>query len=403
MKQNNLEKKEWVSTFNLVGECYISDYTFKIDQKSEKSDWIYNLINLSVDCGEKYGRVNCELMGGYGAERDNVIYALSKDKDSGSITVDWDDRFDEDIIKEVSDFSLYSAGLEKTKEDKTFTQKFLSSYDFIKYIKEYLVSGTPVNIRGNLRFRIYEGNVQVVKEIKSIYISSLTPDKYRATFTQTMLLDKYSCTKDSLNKDESVLEVGAYVLEKFREYNGHDLTDNGKIKGGQFVPMKKTFEFPINMEADDWKDKVSKYINKLFKVKKGVTQITFNGYFVETGAAVVPKYDDLPQDIKDLIDIGIFTEEEALEKCADNGNKRKRMFIVQPNIRMVGEEGDKTPQVQKIENKFTEDDLILECLQEKAPEEDEDDEDIEEEIEEVEIDEEDLPFDMDDENWIDNI
>lgn len=69
-----LEKKNWVQNFILIGKACISDYTFKLDEHSEKSDWIYNVMNLNVDCGEKYGRISCELNGGYGAGRDNVCY-----------------------------------------------------------------------------------------------------------------------------------------------------------------------------------------------------------------------------------------------------------------------------------------------------------------------------------------
>ena len=73
---NALTKTEWISNFNLVGEAKINDFTFKINEKSEKSDWVYNSINLGISCGEKYGTVFCELMNGYGSERDNVIYVF---------------------------------------------------------------------------------------------------------------------------------------------------------------------------------------------------------------------------------------------------------------------------------------------------------------------------------------
>ena len=59
-------KKDWVSNFTLIGKPKISeDYTFKIDEKSEKSAWVYNSLNLGIDCGEKYGVVYAEMMGGY--------------------------------------------------------------------------------------------------------------------------------------------------------------------------------------------------------------------------------------------------------------------------------------------------------------------------------------------------
>src|SRR5690606_25401921 len=133
----------------------VSDYTYKIDEKSEKSDWIYNALNLGVFCGEKHGVVYAEMMGGYGAERDNVIYVHGK-KDDGKddfenrFTIDWDDRFDEDILDEVGDMCFLTVGLEKDKNDKVFYKKFLSQYDAIVYIKENLTDGMVVNVKGNL-------------------------------------------------------------------------------------------------------------------------------------------------------------------------------------------------------------------------------------------------------------
>lgn len=406
-ESNGLVKEGWIANFNLVGEAKINDFTFKIDEKSEKSDWVYNAINLGIDCGEKHGTVYCELMNGYGSERDNVVYVFGKKEDgsidtSNSYTIDWEDRLDEDILKDIPDLLFTTVGLEKTDKDKTFYKKFLTGYDAIAYIHDHLEDGMVVNVRGQLRYTVYNGTIQYRKEINSIALSSATPDKYRATFTQTMLLDKDSCTKNSLDKDKSVLMVDAYVLEKFKEFNGYDLTDNGKIKGGQFVPLKRTFEFPVDISTDDGKDKVSKVLNKLFKVKKGtVTQVTFEGEFVETGATVQATEEDIPDDIKELIEIGVYTLEEALAKCSENGSRERRMLITKPAIRMVGDEGSKVPVIQRIDEKFTEDDLLMDCLIPR--EEDEDEEEVDEDTTETvdESDEENEEASSDDDSWLD--
>ena len=112
-----IKKKDWVSNFNLIGKAKINDYTYKINEKSEKSNWIYNALNLGIDCGEKYGVVYSELMGGYGEDRDNVIYAFGK-REEGSddspkqIKVDWEDRFNDDVLEEIGDISFITVGLE---------------------------------------------------------------------------------------------------------------------------------------------------------------------------------------------------------------------------------------------------------------------------------------------------
>ena len=77
-------KKDWVANYNLVGEAKINeDYTYKIDERSEKSNWIYNSMNLGIDCGERYGVIYADMLGGYGEDRENKIFAHGK-KDDGS-------------------------------------------------------------------------------------------------------------------------------------------------------------------------------------------------------------------------------------------------------------------------------------------------------------------------------
>ena len=70
--------------------------------------------------------------------------------------------------------------------------------------------------------------------------------------------------------------------------------------------------------------------------------------------------DDLPDDIRDLVEMGVYTEEEACAKCTANGNRERRMVLKKPSIKLVGD--DKTPVVQKFEERFTEDDLVLDYL-----------------------------------------
>lgn len=353
-----IKKSDWVSNFTLIGTPKINEeYTFKIDEKSEKSNWIYNSMNLGLDCGEKHGVVYSELMGGYSAENENKIYAHGK-KDDGSddfdkqIIVDWEDRHNEDVLEEIGDLSFITVGLEKTDKGQTFYKKFLSAYDAISYIKEHLTEDMVVNVKGNLKYSSYNDVVQVRKNITSIVLSKVDDiSKYAARFTQTILIDKDSANLKNIDKDKGIMYVDARVLDYVKEVNGIEVK-------GQY-PYNKQFEFELNLENE----KQCKTIyEKLFKVKKDITQITFEGEFIEGGAVVTATLDDLPQDIRDLVDMGVYTEEEACAKCTANGNRERRMVLRKPMIRLIGEE--KTPIVQKFEERFTEDDLTLDYLYE---------------------------------------
>ena len=349
---NGIKRADWVSNFTLVGAAKVNDYTYKIDAKSERSSWIYNSLNLGVDCGEKSGNVYAELMGGYSDEKENVIYAHGKDADgrddfSQQITVDWDDRFNDDVLDEIGDMCFLTVGLEKTAAGKTYYKKFLSAYDAIAYVKEHLEDGMVVNVKGRLQYSIYNDTVQVRKTIQSIALSSADDQsKYAARFTQSILIDKDSASLKNIDKDKGVMYVYARVLDYVKEMNGAEIK-------GQY-PFPKTFEFPMDFTKPDLCKKV---MDKLFKVKKGVTQITFEGIFVEGGATVTATMDDVPDDIKDLIALGLYTEEEALAKCSASGSRERRMVLLKPHIKLVGEE--KTPILQKFDEKYDESDLII--------------------------------------------
>lgn len=356
MEKKVIKKSDWVANFTLIGTPKINeDYTFKIDERSEKSNWVYNSMNLGIDCGERHGVIYAEMMGGYGEDRENKLYKHGK-KDDGSddfekqIIVDWEDRLDEDILEEIGELSFITIGLETTDKGKTYYKKFLSEYDAIAYVKEHLTEDMVVNVRGNLKYSTYNGVTQVRKTITSIALSKVDDaSKYTAKFTQSVLVDKDSASLKNIDKDKGVMYVNTKVLDYVKEINGVEVK-------GQY-PFDKQFEFELNLENE----KLCKTIlDKLFKVKKGVTQITFDGEFVEGGAVATATWDDIPDDIKGLVEMGLYDKEEALAKCTVNGNRERRMILKKPSIKLVGE--DKIPVIQKFEERYEEEDLVLDYL-----------------------------------------
>lgn len=345
-------KKDWVANFNLIGVPKLNDYSFKLNEKSERSNWVYNALNLGIDCGEKFGVVYCELMGGYSEEKENVIYAHGKNEDGTDdfetqILVDWDDRFNEDVLEQIGEMSFIKVGIEKTDKGNTFYKNFLSAYDAIAYVKEHLTSDMVVNVRGNLKYSTYNDRTQVRKTITSIALSKAEDaSKYKATFTQSILIDKDSASLKNIDKAKGVMYVDAKVLDYVKELSGVEIK-------GQY-PFNKQFEFELDLTNQALCKAI---MDKLFKVKKGYTQITFEGDLIEGGAVVTATLDDIPDDIKDLIAIGVYTEEEALARCSSNGNREQRMVLRKPYIKLVGEE--KTAVVQKFEERYGDEDLYI--------------------------------------------
>ena len=348
--------KKGKATFNLIGRVKVTDKTFNLDN-SYDSGWTDNSMYVGVDCGNG-NTVYAEMRSGFFPDKDNVIRAYSKDEkdDAGkskSVEIAWEDRLDESLYDSISDSSFLTVGVEKDVKDKTVYKKFLTAYDAVEYLNEHLEDGMIVNVKGTIGYSEYEGNVSTKKEITSIVLSKIDDEAdFKATFSQTILVDSKSIGKK--NDDKGTMELAAYVVD----YVGKPKIDGEKIEVKKNVTYPKTFEVAIN---DENPEITAKMLQRFFKPKKGkITEITVTGNLVEGGSTVNITEDDIPDDIKELIEMGLYSEEEAEKKIAvGNGNRERRMIIVKPDITYVGTGDDRKPTVAFEDGKYDEDDLYF--------------------------------------------
>lgn len=350
--------KKGKATFNLIGRVKVTDKTFNLGN-SYDSGWTDNSMYVGVDCGNG-NTVYAEMRSGFYSDPDkeSVIRAYSKDEkdDTGkskSVEIAWEDRLDESLYDSISDSSFLTVGVEKDVKDKTVYKKFLTAYDAVEYLNEHLEDGMIVNVKGTIGYSEYEGNVSTKKEITSIVLSKIDDEAdFKATFSQTILVDSKSIGKK--NDDKGTMELAAYVVD----YVGKPKIDGEKIEVKKNVTYPKTFEVAINDENPEITDKM---LQRFFKPKKGkITEITVTGNLVEGGSTVNITEDDIPDDIKELIEMGLYSEEEAEKKIAvGNGNRERRMIIVKPDITYVGTGDDRKPTVAFEDGKYDEDDLYF--------------------------------------------
>ena len=348
--------KKGKASFNLIGRVKVTDKTFNLDN-SYDSGWTDNSMYVGVDCGGG-NVIYAEMRSGFFPDKDNVIRAYSKDEkdDEGkskSVEIAWEDRLDESLYDSISDSSFLTVGVEKDVKEKTVYKKFLTAYDAVDYLNEHLEDGMIVNVKGTLGYSEYEENVSTKKDITSIVLSKVEDEKdFKATFSQTILVDSKSIGKK--NEEKNTIELSAYVVD----YVGKPKIDGEKIVVRQNVTFPKTFEVGINENPEI----TAKMLQKFFKPKKGkVAEITVTGNLVEGGSTVVITEDDIPDDIKELIEMGLYSEEEAEKKIAvgNNGNREKRMIILKPDITYVGKDENRKPTVAFEDAKYDEDDLYF--------------------------------------------
>ena len=344
--------KKGQAFFNLIGKVKLSDFTYQLDVLAKDSDWIYNTLNLGIDCG-KGNVVYTSLMSGYGSERDNVVYVHgTKENEKKKIIddyqnrfeIDWNDRFDEDILKTIGKDCFIEIGIERDSKGKIFKKRFLSGYDAIEYLERNLEDGVVVNVKGNIKYQVYNEEVQIKKEITSIFLSKFEEEKdFKAVFTQTVLLTSESI--GGFDKDRDIYNIEAYVVDYVYKIN--------KKK------IKKNASFNINMEleVDKKNPKATKsFLNKILSVKDGkITEVTLEGILIEGADLVSITEDDIPTEILDLIEMGAYDMKDVISKLAIKGDRSKRMIIKRPKIKLI----DDNPVIMIDKDKYVEGDLVF--------------------------------------------
>lgn len=358
-KNELMPLKKGKASFTLIGKAKINDYTFDLDHEYD-SGWTSNNMNIGIDCGDG-NVVYAEMSGGYFPakyNRDNKVYVHGvKVDDNGknvddyenTFTIDWYDRNDSSILETIGKGCFITVGIEKDEKGNTFYKDFLTEYDAVQYLSEHLADETVVNVKGIISYETDGEKVYIKKKINNIALSKAESDKFKATFVQTILLDDGSIGKP--DKDKNTIPMSVYVVDYI-----------GKPKiNGQKIEVKKNFAIPVNMEfgIGENAELAAKQLSKFFKAKKNeIIEMTVEGNLIEGGSIVNITTDDIPDDIKELIEMGFYSEEEALAKCAvGNTSREKRMIITKPSITYIGEGDNRKPTVSRDDKKYKPSDL----------------------------------------------
>ncbi|MGD2351996.1 hypothetical protein ACP8H2_09615 [Bacillus subtilis] len=356
-KQTLQKGKSYVT---VVGKAKVNDKTYGIDLEAKSSDYRYSRLNLGIETAEGnvvYG----EMMGGFSPSNDYPIKARTKPVDGKSENVDisWADRLNESIIDTLSQYSTINIGLELEgeyngegkDERKYIVKRFLSAYDAVVYIKEHLKDGMMIMAKGSHSFQKHNGEDKKRFNIESIFLSK--QESGFANFVQTILIDEDSVTKSALKdaKESGYVAISARAVDYV-----------GKIDG---KPVKKnmTFEFPFVVKVNEENPELTEgIISKLFKVKKGkIREITIEGQILEgyEQSQVSEKDIKISKDVQELIAMGLYSKEEAMQKMTVRGNKISKMIFTRPFILKDKDDATKL-QIDMNDSKYTPEDLYVE-------------------------------------------
>lgn len=341
-KKEELKLNPSKASFTLVGTAKLGDNAFPPESES-KSKYISRRFNLGVEIQDK--KVSyAEMFGGFFGNKATELKVFKKKKPDEEkaemIIVDWEDRLnlDASLMKEIANFSFVTVALERDAKGKLFYKNFLSPYDAVQYIEEHLKDGDKVKVKGKLTPNYYNGTTSLKKEITYIGLAD-EEEVPKAEGILTLYIDDMSIGKSRVKQDDE-LDITATLIAYASKIDGTE--------------VKKNIGYPINLVLplhSGTKDKgeagrVKKLLDCL-KAKSGkVNELGVKVSFEEGVVVRQATIDDLDDEGRELIDMGIVTLEEALGKMSVSGGRMNRVVITAPNTVKKDVKGDERLRVE---------------------------------------------------------
>lgn len=253
-------------------------------------------------------------------DKKNRILTFSKaepGKKAEKIEVKWEDRKNPDIIDKVAGFRIYTCNLltfdeRKALEDagnKEEAQKknhqFLEKTEYAALVKRVIDSGKYANskfrILGTVDFQYSEKHNQYYRilSVEKMYkVSDDTP--YKAEMTINTFY-----TADAIDGD-NYDETKKYVFDCYTDYYFNSIKEN------RFVPMTLI----INGNGDEKAEKKAEGFKKkltAFDDEATVRKIGLVCDMIDGAESMAITYDDLDDETKENIDIGLIELEDAIK------------------------------------------------------------------------------------------
>lgn len=337
------------ASFRLCGKVSISEDTFPKEDKKSASGWKYRRSSFPVKVGDS-NLIYVQMMGGRSSDNP-VVYVMNKD--NKATTINWDLRNNEEVLENISPRSFMRFYLEKDESGKLVEKRFISEIDAIEYLSEHLKNDEKVKVNGQIEYSHYNGQIQRSFNITSISLAKDDDENY-AYIQQTYLADSHAIPRK---------------WEKFLE-------ENGEVKLNLYVPqyiskedgkeVKQTLALPqvLTIKANGDTERVKKIVDKYFTVDKNVVrELTLQnnvvyGYEKTTGKVKIT------EELQDLIDLGLMTEEQIQNEATISGEKVNETILDHPIVRM-DDNGNTTTLVK---DKYAPEALIISASEESEDE-----------------------------------
>ena len=306
-----------------------SDNFSAFEVRDFNSGWQNTRYKFNVVSGTN--RFMCEIGGGkWKDDKKNQILTFSRaeaGKKPEKMTVQWADRKNPEVIDKVAGYRIYTCNLltyderkaleEENKEDeaKKKNHQFLEKTEFAALVKKVIDSSkyadAKFRILGTVDFQYSESKNQFYRTFsvdKMYKVANDTPCK--AEMTINAFYTEGAVDAESYDDTKKML---------FNCYTDHYFSS---VKSNRFVPMTLV----INGNGDEKADKKAMAFKKMFEKfddEATVRKVGLICDMVDGAEAQAITYDDLDEDTRDNIDMGLIELEDAIKALGGNmmGNR----------------------------------------------------------------------------------
>lgn len=287
----------------------------EITKKDEKTKETKKM--LSMTFGIKETDMNMAFVEAFDSQQ-KVIKTM--DTDNEKLDVDWDDRFDEDIISKVASYRKYIVDL---GDDHGGRQEFITAYDMIEHLREYLPD--------------YDGRVVVTGQFtrdwyakKKTYFSKFriqnvfaAPEERKNRLLLTMDLFYNKSSLDDSDFDENKKMTLDCYIEQYIN----------KDEGRKYVPIQVVFSgAKYDLENEKHK-KLFDYKMKYIKVKnKNMVHIPWE--IVLLRGAEEAEFDEsmLTDSQREQVELGIKSVDDFRPKGNIYGDRIDEFRLFEPKL-----------------------------------------------------------------------
>lgn len=320
-----------MNSFRFVGK--IRPFKEKGVTVSEGDGWVNKRVKFSVVCGNDSQVVEASAFR-WNDDDENTVYTFSKPSQGEKaqpIQIKWSDRFNEDVVKSVAGFKTFTIDPDgRAYRDQCKTEgnqaeldasnqrykRFIASWDFVEELEQFIA-------RPDIANRLFEfiGNVEYTytpKDDGGAYYRAFVLQRIHGVPTTTEEVCEGTLTlyytKDALSEaDENNVAT----------FDGYTTFYNRQDKKSYFAPANTIVDLNVPKIAA-----IGKLVDKLKPNEVG--RSTFTIAFKNGAEKVDITEDDLTDEQKELIDMGLATMEDLVKELGGKvyGDRKTENRIV---------------------------------------------------------------------------